>query len=224
MKEKYIPEIRNKLENHIPVYPGISPQDTAAVGIALVVRKDGPEVLFEKRAGKLRTQPGEICLPGGRMENGESAEEACVREICEELQIRREQINVIGRMNAVMGPSGAPVWPFVVLLSDYGGTYSGEEVEEVFTVPLSRFVQTEPEIYTTWMETRPEKDFPYELIPGGREYRWRRKKNLIYFYRTDKHIIWGMTAKIIADLAKILRPEKEKKSVCKGEKEKNKKS
>ena len=36
-----------------------------AVMVALVKRDDGLNVVFEKRAGGLKRQPGEICLPGG---------------------------------------------------------------------------------------------------------------------------------------------------------------
>jgi hypothetical protein len=77
-------------------------------------------------------------------------------------------------------------------------------VAEVFSVPLDWFAETKPQAYTTWMETKPEEDFPYELIPGGRNYPWRRKKNLVYFYRTTSYVIWGMTARIIVDLMKEL--------------------
>jgi 8-oxo-dGTP pyrophosphatase MutT (NUDIX family) len=210
MQNDYVYLIREKLKDHAPVFTGISDAEISAVVIPLIRGERGLEILFEKRAGALSSQPGEVCLPGGRLDKGETAEEAGIREICEELLIDSRKVHVIGKMNAVMGPSGAPVWPMVALLEDYSFTYSDEEVAEVFTVPLEWFVNTKPEVYMTWLETKPEEGFPYELIPGGKKYPWRRKKNPVYFYRADPHVIWGMTAKVIADLISLLAA----KTVC----------
>ena len=40
-------------------------------------------------------------------------------------------------------------------------------------------------------------DFPYELVPGGKDYPWAVKKNPVYFYRYGERVIWGLTAHIL---------------------------
>ena len=65
------------------------PAGLFAVAIPLVRRTlaDGTEelrVVFEKRAEDLDRQPGEICLPGGAAEEGETAAQTVVREMSED--------------------------------------------------------------------------------------------------------------------------------------------
>lgn len=53
--------------------------------------------------------------------------------------------------------------------------------------------------------TVPEETFPFEDVPGGRDYHWRRGHYDVYFYRREEGIIWGMTAKILRSLAEMYR-------------------
>ena len=52
--------------------------------VALIVEKDG-RLLVERRKLSKETDPGKIAIPGGHVEGGESLEEACRRELYEEL-------------------------------------------------------------------------------------------------------------------------------------------
>ena len=67
----------------------------AAVLVPLIQKGGEYHVVFEVRAGSLKTQPGEICFPGGAVERGETPKQAAVRETMEELLINRCQIRVI---------------------------------------------------------------------------------------------------------------------------------
>ena len=189
--------------------PGLSVRrkGVSAVLLPLVCKDDGWHILFEKRASTLVRQPGEICFPGGMVEEGESFRETAFRETMEELLIREDQIEIIAALDPVMGPSGASIWPFAAVLRDYEGSFSRDEVEEVFTVPLQWFLDHEPEKHMTELATIPGKDFPYELIPGGENYPWRRKKNAIVFYRTRGGILWGITARMTYDFIRLYQGE-----------------
>ena len=55
--------------------------------------------------------------------------------------------------------------------------------------------------------TVPEEPFPYEMIPQGREYRWREGRYDVMFYQYQDLIIWGMTAKMMKSCVDILREE-----------------
>ena len=49
-----------------------------AVMVALLKQEDGLHIVFEKRAGGLKRQPGEICLPGGARDGNESSEDNAI--------------------------------------------------------------------------------------------------------------------------------------------------
>ena len=200
--------IRRIWHHHIP---GLSRRrkGESAVVIPLVAKDGEYHILFEKRAEKLDVQPGEVCFPGGGMEPGELPARTAVRETAEELRVGEDQVEILAALDPVMGPSGASIWPFVALLHDYQGTWSEDEVDSVFTVPLSQLLIQNPDVYHTSLQTLPGDDFPYALIPGGREYGWRSKKNPIYFYNGWAETIWGVTARILYEFLDIYKKEED---------------
>lgn len=174
-----------------------------------VIENNGQlEVLFEVRSFALVRQPGEVCFPGGRVEGEESFEETAVRETMEELLIDADQVEVLAPLDYLEMNYGLTVHVYLGVLYDYCGTYSKDEVDHVFTVPLSWFLENEPEKYVATVNTVPGEDFPYDLVPGGREYRWSRGKYPVYFYRYGNEVIWGMTAKIMYAFVKLCRGER----------------
>ncbi len=174
----------------------------AAVLVPLIKTENGGEIILERRAFHLKRQPGEICLPGGGIQKtdgvpSERPEEAAVRETMEELLVDREQIGTLTVLPVQMGPDGADIYPYVATLSEYRDTFSKEEVAEVIRVPASFFRNTEPEAYAVDLITVPREGFPYERIPGGRNYPFRKKEQWIYFYEYEGITIWGLTARIL---------------------------
>lgn len=200
--------VRRLWTGHVPKVPS-GRKGTSAVVIPLVKVDGEYRVLYEKRAASLEHQPSEICFPGGGVEEGEIPRTAAIRETVEELLVSDDQIEILAELDPAVGPSGAPIWPFVAELHGYENTFSSDEVEKVFTVPLSWFCQNPPERYMTQLATVPGEDFPFELIPGGKNYPWRRKNHEIVFYRYPEAVIWGVTAKITDEFLKKLFPEVE---------------
>ena len=187
----------------------MSGKRAAAVLLPLIETGQGREILLERRALHLEHQPGEICLPGGGIltENDrflESPEEAAVRETMEELLVKREQISALQPLPVRMGPNGADVYPFAALLSDYEGSFSGEEVAEVLQIPVDFFQKTAPERYAVDLVTVPREGFPYDRIPGGRAYPFQKKEQWILFYGYQGMTIWGLTAAILESYIKII--------------------
>lgn len=164
-----------------------------------IIKKDGiPYILFEVRQSHL-SQPGEICFPGGHVEKGESPLSAAIRETREELLISEEQVHDISPVGILITPSGLIVYAYCAKLLNYNGTFSSQETEEVFQVPLSFFLHTQPEAYHAKVTVTPDKNFPCHLLPGGRDYVWREGKYPVFFYQYEGHTIWGMTAKILRE-------------------------
>jgi len=195
------------------------PRGSSAVLIPFLIRDGAYHVLYEIRAAKLRSQPGEICFPGGRIEAGESPLETAVREATEELCIDRGRIEIVGALDNTIGPGTIPLFTYIALLHDYEGTRSRAEVDAVFTQPLDWILANDPEIYRIDLERKMPEDFPYEYVPGGRDYRWREQFYSVPFYpdlqtdlslfevpRTQKMpVLWGVTARVTHSLAVLLR-------------------
>lgn len=195
------------------------PRGSSAVLIPFLIRDGAYHVLYEIRAAKLRSQPGEICFPGGRIEAGETPLETAVREATEELCIDRGRIEIVGALDDTIGPGTIPLFTYIALLHDYEGTRSRAEVDAVFTQPLDWILANDPEIYRINLERKMPEDFPYEYVPGGRDYRWREQFYSVPFYpglqtdlslfevpRTQKMpVLWGVTARVTHSLAVLLR-------------------
>ncbi|MCR4673254.1 MAG: NUDIX domain-containing protein [Lachnospiraceae bacterium] len=176
----------------------------SSIMMCLIDTEDGPQVLFEKRSSNVH-QPGDISFPGGGRENGETPEENAVRETMEELLVDRSQIDVIACLGTFTRMLNVRLDLFLCELKDYDMTFEPEEVEEVFTVPLEFFLETEPQVYNTVAEVRPEEDFPFGDIVGGRNYRWARSRDKVYFYYYKDRVIWGLTAMAIVRAVPFLK-------------------
>ena len=170
-----------------------SNQKHYAIAIPFV---DAEHLLFQVRSDKLDRQPGDICFPGGAVEIGETPEEAVIRELSEELLLSKEQIELQEETSLLVSDS-AIIHCFPCHISDYDGSFSREEVAEVFLAPLSFFENTPAKVYEVdWKPVFPE-DFPFDKIYGGRNYECRPTKSRIRFYEYEGRVIWGMTARII---------------------------
>ena len=175
---------------------GINDISRSSVVITLLERKAGYDLLFEVRSSKISDQPGDICLPGGRIESDESSKQAAIREMREELLVRESQIELLGRMD-IFHTENAVIYPYVAILHDYNGSFSSDEVERVFSVPYEFFESHEPEVYDISFKPVIGDDFPFDRINGGKNYPWRKRVTHELFYQYEDHTIWGITARIV---------------------------
>lgn len=174
-----------------------------------LVEKDGTfYVLFEIRAKGLKRQPGEICFPGGRMEKNETPLECAVRETAEELNIPSEQIEVLAPLDYIYAYSNFTLYAYLGRLP-YRAVeevkVNEAEVKEVFLVPLSFFIETEPHYYDFAVVPDVGKDFPYDLLGLKDGYEWNSGRSEVYIYNYGQYAIWGLTGRIIANVAKIIK-------------------
>lgn len=169
-----------------------------SVMIPLIKRNGEIHLLFEERAFTLRNQPGEISFPGGRIEEGEGPRDAALRETSEELLISEDEIEIYSEGDFVVNPYAAIIHSFIgEIKRDFDKiSPSRDEVEKVFTIPLSYFLETKPRSYKIDLKVERNEDFPYHLIPNGVNYKFRRGREEVLFYEYDGKIIWGFTAKM----------------------------
>jgi len=172
-----------------------------------LVEKDGQLcVLFQKRANNV-LQPGEVSFPGGRIESTDgSPQEAAIRETCEELGLKAEHIEVIAPLDIMVSPFNAIVYPFLVkIITPELITPNPEEVAEIFYVPLDFLIDYEPLYKYLWVSVEYSEDFPFELIPHGKDYPFRKGILPQYFYIWEHRVIWGLTARILQHFLTLLK-------------------
>ncbi|MCP5150984.1 MAG: CoA pyrophosphatase [Chromatiales bacterium] len=136
----------------------------AAVAVTLVDDEDGdrPCFLITRRGRGLNRHRGQWALPGGRVDAGETAVEAALRELHEELGLRRDTDDVLGLLDDYPTRSGYRITPVVV----WGGPVrelhpDPGEVAAVYRVPLSDLDR--PGI--PHLERIPESDRPVLSVP-----------------------------------------------------------
>ena len=167
----------------------------SAVAIALTEKE---EIILEVRSDSLDQQPGDICLPGGGVEPGETPDEAVVREMTEELQIEKQQVEGLSPVSIFVAGS-QEIWTYLCHVKGYDGLFHRDEVAEILKVPLLFFQKTKPLTHDVRWIPEMSDDFPFEKIYGGRDYAWREHKSRIRFYEYGRYVIWGITARILED-------------------------
>jgi 8-oxo-dGTP pyrophosphatase MutT (NUDIX family) len=176
--------------------------------LLLLLFKDGCyHVLFEKRARSMNRQPGEICFPGGTKEpTDDYSEYTAIRESSEELGIPEECFEVIAPLDIMVSSFSAIVIPYLAILKDISQlNINRDEVEKILLVPLPFFMEQEPEVHYIQTAARIPDDFPFHLIPNGRDYPFRTGCVPQYFYIWEGETIWGLTASILQHFIQLLK-------------------
>lgn len=195
-----------KLSNRTPGILGGETFSKFAVLVPLIEKNDDIHVLFEVRSFHMRRQPGEICFPGGKVDESDPHEQhTAVRETSEELGIKETSVINVSPLDYMVSPFGTIIYPFVGVISAAETIQPNPaEVAEIFTVPLSFFEKSEPERYTIRFKTEPEQGFPFHLIAGGANYNWQTRTMDEYFYFYEDKVIWGLTARILKHFLDII--------------------
>ncbi|WP_026907904.1 NUDIX hydrolase [Paucisalibacillus globulus] len=202
-----INKILDQLARKEPGIMGMEDFKQSAILIPLVEVNGDTHILFEVRSMKLRSQPGDICFPGGRIDSTDPTSRYCaIRETTEELGISEESILDVTPIDYVVSDMGRIIYPYVGKLRDIDEITPNEsEVGEFFTVPLSYFLNTTPESYKVNFKVIPEENFPFDLIVGGEDYNWQIRHVNELFYRYEDRVIWGLTAKILTHFLKLIK-------------------
>lgn len=189
--------------------PGILGENQSfrsSILLPLLVLKGEPHVLFEKRAADLKVQPGEICFPGGAIDPDDSTPaHAAIRETSEELRIDSVDIELIAPLDIIVSPFNVIVYPFVGLLHNPQKiSCNPSEVDDIFCVPLQHLIDQDPLKYVVNLAVQMPEDYPYELVPGGKNYPYRMGKMPQQFYFWEDIVIWGLTARILHHFLELL--------------------
>ena len=173
-------------------------------------------LLYEVRAKHMARQPGEVCFPGGELEQDESACQCALRETWEEVGIPAASIEIVNRLDTIYTYSNFAMYCYLGILEPSAMEalrLNRDEVEEVFLVPLEDLIRREPEIYRTEIVPRIPEDFPYQKVTGGKPYNWRKGSAPVPVYDVEGRIIWGLTARITKRFIDVIK-ERISESPC----------
>jgi len=155
----------------------------AAVAFILFRRWGEWEVPFVRRRADLRDHPGQVALPGGGLQGGESAWQAAAREVEEEIGVPAGRLVPLGAGEPIYAAvSNFSVAPFVAHLPDPVPEFVHDEreLEGVLSIPLTRLLDE-----TAWLES---------AAP------WRFR-----YMAHEESVVWGLTERIVAGLAPRLK-------------------
>jgi 8-oxo-dGTP pyrophosphatase MutT (NUDIX family) len=184
--ELTLDDLRRRFAEHGPGRPTplvLEGSTESAVLAPLFVDAGAVHVVLTVRAQHLRNHKGEVSFPGGRIDPGETALEAALREATEEVGLDPRHVEIIGTLDdvATVG-SRSLIHAFVGVLADRPSELRPNplEVDRVLLVPLA------------------------ELVTDGvfREERWGVAPLVrsIYFFELADETVWGATARMLVNL------------------------
>ena len=111
----------------------------------------------------------------------------------------------MGDMDYYVSPYGNIMYAFVGKLKYGEINHNEEEVQSVFKVPVKFFLENEPLLYKMAIGPVNQEGFPFHLINGGKDYKFRNGYLDEYFYEYNNYVIWGFTAQIVKSFIDILK-------------------
>jgi 8-oxo-dGTP pyrophosphatase MutT (NUDIX family) len=170
-----------------PLPPEIQPRE-AGVLILLFPAQNNLSFFLTRRTDTVENHKGQISLPGGAQEMGESLAQTAVRETCEELSVERARVEILaGTLTPVYIPvSGFRATAFVAFtLERPAVTPEPGEVVEIIDASLERLLD--------------------EHTVAEEEWEIRGQRTIVPLFDLDGHKVWGATAMMLGEFAEMLR-------------------
>lgn len=166
-------------------------RDGAAL-LLLYPHEDHLHVTLTVRGAEMRNHTGQVSLPGGRVESGETFEAAALREAQEEIGVDPSTVEVLGRLTPLHIPvSGFLLHPIVGATSMRPAFQRAEwEVARIIEVPVA--LLSDPAVIKREMRTRTVNGQSIDIS--------------VPFYDIDGEKVWGATAMVLAEFCAILNP------------------
>lgn len=160
-----------------------------AVLVPVTLHPAGAGVLMTRRADHLPQHAGQIAFPGGKIGPQDRAPvNAALREAYEEIGLRPQFVDIIGRLEDYRTATGFDIAPFIAIVRQgFSLVPDHNEVADILEVPLAFLMQ-------------PANHQIREVI-------WRGRPRRFYAMPYKQHYIWGATAGILRRMYERLYSE-----------------
>ena len=165
---------------------GITGTAIPAAVLVAITDRDDPGVILTVRREHMRTHAGQVAFPGGRLDEGEDAVRAALREAHEELLLDPEEVEVVGSIEAYQTITNYVVTPVIAVARPGLPLMPHEqEVADWFEAPLAYLLNPQNQQLRSALFQGRERHY-YEII-------WNERR------------IWGATAAMIVNLSRRLQ-------------------
>lgn len=195
-------KIRTSIQNYKPkVYGNIS---ESSVLLPLIKRNGELHILYEVRSQSV-SQAGDSSFPGGRVEMGETFEEAAIRETMEELNLHKANIKIIGEIDYIVNNRMA-IYCFVGELIDikFEDIQPNIEVEQIYTIPVKYLLENDPSYFEIGFDPVFDKQFLEDSESDFSSFEFSEHRECIPYYEIEGHRLWGYTANLTDRFIKII--------------------
>jgi len=196
---EFDPSLRARIDTHLRAFSphAASPSSHQRAAVAVAVTHEGMGALVDglpvparwstraaliltRRALTLGNHAGQWALPGGRIDAGESAEQAALRELAEEVGLVLEPDAVVGRLDDFVSRSGFAITPVVVwagaapVLAPNPG-----EVDSVHRIAVTEFMRTDAPM----LDAIADSEHPVLRMPIGHNWIAAPTAAILYQFR-----------------------------------------
>jgi 8-oxo-dGTP pyrophosphatase MutT (NUDIX family) len=180
-----IDKVRDKLKRRIPSEISSTSNIRASVVMPLYRAGDEEFLILMRRTRSVKAHPGEISFPGGMFESAdENSQATALRECCEEIGVKEEDVEVIGRLDDERTLTGFVITPFVGIIPfPYQFSLSEREVSYLIHLPLKFLAGADPVM---------------EQI----EYKADVLEIQALYYKGER--IWGATCRLLLKLKRMI--------------------
>ncbi|MDH5356693.1 MAG: CoA pyrophosphatase [Gammaproteobacteria bacterium] len=152
---------------------------------------DQAAFILTTRSARLNNHRGQRAFPGGRIDHGETAEQAALRELEEEIGLKLSNEHILGQLDDYATRSGYVITPIVF----WGGSNlqmraNPDEVETIHAVPIKELLREDAPM----LESIPESEQPVLKMPLGS--RWFAAPTAAIAYQFREVAILGKSTRV----------------------------
>ena len=151
-----------------------------------------PALLLTRRAARLNSHAGQWALPGGRMDEGETAEDAARRELAEEVGLQLDDSAVLGRLDDYATRSGYVITPVLMWGGEARQLQANEaEVASIHRIATQEFLRADAPL----LQTVDGTDQPVLRMPVGDS--WIAAPTAAFLYQFREWLLCGRPTRVV---------------------------
>jgi len=203
--DEFIVALRQKLTRELPGYEAQkimeppmrntfsldeSKAKKAATILILYFEKEWKFLLIQRSSHPLDKHKGQISFPGGSLEEGETPDEAALREANEEIGVDLEKLELLGKLTDLFVPvSNFLVNPYIAIgkIDPSSLRMQESEVARIISIKISEFLD---DSVVEYQSMKMANGFVLNKVP---------------VFHIDNNIIWGATAMMLSEFKQVLK-------------------